>query len=159
MADGGLLPGRELGVLRRDRSDPSLDGFVDDVDEAGRLAAAALEHLAVLAEHVAEGDVDRLGRRPEPARQLAHGEHHRQVLGLGRADDVEHAVGADPLDAIDDAGEVAGGVREGAGPAAHDQRERFPVAVRVPGWEHDLGPVGLLQQAGGGEALEHLGHQ
>ena len=58
----------------------------------------------------------------------------------------------DPLDAIDDAGQVAGGIRVRAGPAAHDQGQRLALAVGEAGREHDLGPVGLLQQAGGPRA-------
>ena len=113
-----------------------------------RLAAAALEHLAVLAEHVAEGDVLGPRRRHQPAGHLGDGEDHRQVLRLRGADDVEQPRRADPLDTVDDAGQVARGVGEGAGPAAHDQRQRFAVPVREAGREDDLGAVGVLEQAG-----------
>ena len=124
-----------------------------------RLAAAALEHLAVGAEHVAERDVLGSRRWHQPAGHRRHREHHREVLRLRRADDVQQPRRLDPLDAVDDARQVARGVREGAGPAAHDQRQRLALAVREPGREHDLGAVGLLEQAGRGEPLDDLGHQ
>ena len=59
-----------------------------------RVAAAALQHLAVLAEHVAEVDVDRTRRRDQPAGHLGDFEHHLQVLRLRRADDVQQQRGA-----------------------------------------------------------------
>ena len=81
------------------------------------------------------------------------------MLRLPGIDDVEQPRRPDPLDPVDDAGQVARGVGEGTGPAAHDQRQRLALAVGEPRRKHDLGAVGLLEQAGLVEPLDDLGHQ
>ncbi len=88
----------------------------------------------------------RLGRRDEPAGHLADLPHHLEVLGLRGADDVQHQVGTEPLDAVDHARQIAGRVVEAAGAGLDDQRQRVTIAVVEAGREHDLGPVVLHQQ-------------
>ena len=156
----GRCSARQVRVLLGDGGLTPLDRLVDDVDEPHRLAAAALQHLAVRRRARCRTATcsARAGGTSQPA-IVGDGEDHRQVLRLRRADDVEQPRRADPLDAVDDAGQVARGVREGAGAAAHDQRQRLALAVREPGREHDLGAVGLLQQPGASSRSSTSGHQ
>ena len=149
----------ELRVLLGDCRGGPFDRFVEQVDELDRVARAAAQHLAVVAEHAAEADVDRLDRWLQPAGHLRHLEHHLEVLGLGSTDDVQQQVGSEPLDAVEHTGEIAGGVHVGAGARPHDQRERLVVTVREPGREHHLGAVVLLDQPGRFEAGVGIGHQ
>ena len=144
----GLLVGGQVGAALGDAGAPALDRLVDEVDELHRVAAAALQHLAVGAEHVAEVDVHRACRRHQPAGHLGDLPHHLQVLRLRCADDVQQQRGAEALDTVDHAGQVAGRVVEAAGAGLHDQRQRRAFAVGVAGHPHHLGAVGLVQQPG-----------
>src|SRR5882672_7349415 len=78
---------RELGV-------GSFDRLVEQIDESHDLARPRLERLLVLPEHRAEGDLLGARRRLEPTGDRCNREHHREVLRLRRADDVEQARGA-----------------------------------------------------------------
>ena len=95
----------------------------------------------------------------QPAGHRGDVEHHRKVLRLRRADDVDEQRRLDPLDAVEHTGQVAGAVVEPAAALLHDQRQRIAVAVRVAGREHDIGAVALLQQPGCVEPLDDLGQQ
>ena len=83
----------EVGVALLQRRVGALDRFVEQAGELDGLAAARLEHLAVGAEHVAEGHVFTAHALGQPARHARDGEDHLEVLGLGHAHDVEHLVG------------------------------------------------------------------
>ena len=84
-ADVDLLVVGQVGVLLAD-TDAVARSIASSthIDEAHRLAAATLQHLAVGAEHVAEGDVHRPRRRSQPAGHRGDVEHHRQMLRLRR---------------------------------------------------------------------------
>ncbi len=154
------LLGRQVGVLLGDRGHAPLDRLVDDVDEPHRLAAAALQPLAV---------GRRARGRTTTCSARAGGTSHPAIADTANTiakccacpapTTYSRRVGADPLDPVEHARQVARGVREGAGPAAHDQRQRLALAVGEPGREHDLGAVGLLEQPGRVEPLDDLRHQ
>ncbi len=59
-----------------------------------------------------------------------HGEAHREVLGLGRADHVEDQVGPETADPVPDGGQVGGGVAVALVGLLDDQRQR----LARPGW-------------------------
>ncbi len=149
----------QIGVLVGDGGDPPLDRLVDHVDEPDRFTAPAAQPLAVRSQHQPERHVLGAGRWDQPPGHPADGEDHLQVLALLGTDDVEQACRSASLDAVDDAGQVARAVGERPGRAAHDQRQRLALPVREAGWEHDQRAVGLLQQAGRIEPVDHLRHQ
>ena len=81
------------------------------------------------------------------------------MLGLRGADHVEHERGSEALDAVDHTGKVARGVVEPTVALADNERQGLALAVDEAGREHHVGPVGLLQQPGPVESLDHLVEQ
>lgn len=77
-------------------------------------------------------DADVVG---EPPGVPGHREHHREVLGLGRTDDVDQPVGAELLDAMAQRGQIGRGITEAAILLAHDQGEGIAVTTREAGRE------------------------
>ena len=155
--DGSLGVVGEFGILLGHRFTGASDRFLEQLDELRCLAAAALQHLAIGSEHTAERHVNRLGALGQPAGQTRHVEHHREVLGLRCTDDVQDEIGADALDTIDHAREVARGVVETTLALLNDERKRVTVAIGVAGRKYNLGTVALGEHAEGTEPIEDSG--
>ncbi len=154
-----LLGRRQLGTALGHRSPAAVDGLVDELDERDRIAAATLQHLAIVAQHVAEVDVHGSCRRHQPTGHLGHLPHHREVLRLWGADDVDEQCRVQPLDTIDDARKVARGVVEPTAASLHDERQRLALTVGVAGHPHHLGALALGEQARSVKPLEHGRHR
>ena len=71
-----------------------------------------------------------------PARLPGHREDHLEVLGLGRAHDVDRPVHVQVPDPVPDGGRVGGVVAVAAVALAEDQRQRLAVPAGEPGREH-----------------------
>ncbi len=158
-ADLVAFVGRQIGVALGHHRAATLDGALDQVEQHLGLAAAALQHLAVGAEHAAVVHVHRPRRRHEHAEHLGHLEHHLQVLALRRADAIDEQRGVQTLDAVEHAGDVARGVVEATRARLHDERQRVALAVGEARHPHDLGAVALGEQSRLVEPIEHRGHQ
>src|SRR5690606_1266174 len=116
------------------------------VDELDRGSGAGAQDLAVLAEDGAVPDVLGPRRWGEPPGVLRGLEDHREVLGLGQADDVQQAGGVQVPQAAADGGQVGGGVAEAAVALLDDQGQRVAVAVREALGEDALGALADAEQ-------------
>src|SRR3970282_844306 len=105
-AYGGVTVGLATHELRIG----ALDGLREQVREAHGFARATLEDLLVATEHGAERNVLRARGRREPTDLRANGEHHREMLCLRRADEVEQPRTAQHLRAVTQRREIRGGV-------------------------------------------------
>ena len=109
--------------------------LVEQIGEAERAARARPQHLAIVAEDIAELHVHATRGRHEPARELADLPRHREVLCLGRADDVDEQARAEPLDAVAHGGQIGRRVVVAAVGLLHDDRHRLAVAAGEAGRE------------------------
>jgi hypothetical protein len=154
-APGSGALGRVAAALGREPPPPLL-GLVEQRLQRDALARAGPQPLAVLAQHEAERDVDRLDVVGQPAGLARDREDHRHVLGLAVVDDVEDPVGA-LLDAEAHGGQVGRCVVVAAVGLLDDERQRRALARREPLDEDALRAVVDLDQPRGLEVVDHVG--
>ena len=149
----------QFGILLGDGGFGAHEGFVEQIDELQGLTTAALQHFTIGSENAAERNMHGLGRFGEPASHTSHVEHHRQVLCLWSTHDIQEEIGVQTFDAVDHTGEITGGVVETTRALLHDERKWITVAIGVPGREHHVGTVGLLEESERVESSDHLREQ
>jgi hypothetical protein len=103
--------------------------LVDQGAQTQRLALAGAQDLAVLAQDVADLDVDDLDVIGQPAGHPSGGKDHLEVQRLRRPDDVEHAVGSEVLNPVPDRREIRCGVTISTIGLADDERHGLALAA------------------------------
>ena len=143
-----LPHGGQLALALVQRFGRTVHALGEQVDKAlGAVAAPAGQLLPVRAEHEAEGDVLGRGAGGQVPGQRRDGEHEAQVERLLGPDDVHEAGRPESPRPVPYAGQVGRRVAVTPVGLAHDERQRFAVAVLEAGWEHAQRTLVLDQQA------------
>jgi hypothetical protein len=127
----------------------AFDGFVEHFEQAHALAGAGFEHLAVLAQDAAKGDVLHARGLAAFLRDL---KELAEVQLLRRADDIPDFIRLPVVDAVVDGGEVGGGIEEAA--VALADEAGLVGEFRHVAKEDAGGAVADLGDAGGEQVLD-----